>query len=106
MKSAIILRHRKENLKKCSLRGLETREDLLFLTYPKDHLPDLSNFVLLDKDAKYELSHKDSNKGIFLIDSTWNYLEKILKIVPKEIERRKRSEERRVGKECRSRWSP
>jgi pre-rRNA-processing protein TSR3 len=29
----IILRHRRENLKKCSLRGLECRPDCLFFTY-------------------------------------------------------------------------
>ena len=30
----------------------------------------------------------------------------ILSYLPKDIETMKRSEERRVGKECRSRWSP
>ena len=34
----VILRHRKENLKKCSLRGLEERPDIHFFTYPKDIL--------------------------------------------------------------------
>ena len=68
----IILRHRKENLKKCSLRGLETREDLLFFTYPKDSLPDLSGYLLLTLDAPM-LTEADRDKGLFLIDGTWKY---------------------------------
>jgi pre-rRNA-processing protein TSR3 len=87
MYPTIILRHRKENLKKCSLRGLEKRKDIIFYTYPKDSLPDMSNYVLLKMDAP-ELSEKDSEKGLFLIDSTWMYLSKILKIVPNNMERR------------------
>jgi len=87
MHPTIIIRHRKENLKKCSLRGLEKREDHLFFTYPKDQLPDLSNYILLKMDAP-PLSSEDQNKDILLIDSTWKYLEKILKIIPKNIESR------------------
>lgn len=70
----LILRHRKENLKKCSLHGLETREDLRFFTYPKDQLPDLSAYILLTLDAPV-LSEEDSDKGLFLIDGTWKYAE-------------------------------
>ncbi|MBN2479706.1 MAG: hypothetical protein JXA94_05715 [Parachlamydiales bacterium] len=82
----IILRHKKENLKKCSLKGLENRSDIIFYTYPKDTLPDLSkNYILLNTEGE-EFSEKDSDKGIFLIDSTWKYLEKILKIIPQNIE--------------------
>lgn len=68
----IILRHRKENLKKCSLRGLENRNDMQFFTYPKDCLPPLSNYILLDMNAPI-LSVSDKPFGIFLIDGTWNY---------------------------------
>ncbi len=67
-----ILRHRKENLKKCSLRGLERREDVLFFTYPKDVLPDLSNHILLTLDAP-PLTSADADRGLFVIDGTWNY---------------------------------
>ncbi len=68
----IILRHRKENLKKCSLRGLETRPDIRFFKYPKNSLPPLTNYFLLDLDGP-PLTKADSHLGIFLIDSTWNY---------------------------------
>jgi pre-rRNA-processing protein TSR3 len=71
----IILRHRKENLKKCSLRGLEGRNDLLFYTYPSTMPSSLDNYVILhldNKDTK-ELSIQDKDYGLFLLDSTWNY---------------------------------
>ncbi len=77
----IILRHRKENLKKCSLRGLEEREDLIFLRYPRETLPNLENYVILTMDAP-ELSCDDQDKGLFLVDGTWNYAEKMLKNIP------------------------
>ncbi len=70
----IILRHRKENLKKCSLRGLEERPDFQFFTYPNDKLPDLSGYFLLTLNAPV-LEESDRNLGIFLIDGTWNYAE-------------------------------
>ena len=66
----IILRHRRENLKKCSLQGLENRSDLIFLTYPIDLLPDLSNYLLLKVGAP-PLSSLDANRGLFIIDGTW-----------------------------------
>src|ERR1700730_14800477 len=72
----IILRHRKENLRKCSLRGLEHREDIHFFTYPKDSLPDLSRHLLLTMNAP-ELSRSDEGHGLFLIDATWKHAETI-----------------------------
>ncbi len=68
----IILRHRRENLKKCSLKGLEKRPDCRFFTYPKEQLPPLSGYVLLALDAPL-LSEADQNKGVFIIDGTWRY---------------------------------
>ena len=78
----IILRHRKENLKKCSLTGLENRDDLEFYTYPlKTPLPDLSNYVMLDFKGP-ELSLDDAHLGIFLLDSTWKYEKVMRKAIP------------------------
>lgn len=73
-KKTIIVRHKKENLKKCSLRGLESREDLLFLKYPNTELPDLNGYILLSFDAPL-LSKEDHQRGLLLIDSTWRYAE-------------------------------
>ena len=83
----IILRHRKENLKKCSLSGLEDREDFLFYTYPKDTLPLLSNYIFLHMDGPC-LSSKDSEKGLILLDSTWKYAERMEKTLPSRITKR------------------
>ena len=47
----VIIRHRLENLKKCSLRGLENRTDFIFLTYPYYTLPDLQSYIVLTLDA-------------------------------------------------------
>jgi pre-rRNA-processing protein TSR3 len=78
----IILRHRRENLKKCSLRGLEGREDLIFLTYPlKEPLPNLSCYVVLTMEAPI-LSQKEAFQGIFLMDGTWRLAEKMYKTLP------------------------
>jgi pre-rRNA-processing protein TSR3 len=77
----VILRHRRENLKKCSLRGLETREDMRFYSYPTSILPDLTSYVLLGMDAPV-LSKQESAKGIFLIDATWRYASQMLKQIP------------------------
>ncbi len=70
----VILRHRRENLKKCSLRGLESRPDFLFFTYPNAALPDLSGYILLTLDAP-PLVAEDAQKGIFLLDATWRHAE-------------------------------
>lgn len=76
----IILRHRKENLKKCSLRGLENRKDFSFFTYPKDNLPELDSYVILALGHE-ELTIKDSHFGLLLIDSTWRYAPKMLESI-------------------------
>jgi pre-rRNA-processing protein TSR3 len=79
----IIFRHRRENLKKCSLSGLEKKEGLLFFTYPKDPLPLVSDYILLQIDAP-PLSKSDDHLGLFLIDGTWRLAEKITRQLPKE----------------------
>lgn len=84
----IIIRHKKENLKKCSLRGLEKRNDLIFFKYPFEIEVDFSNCVLLNMDSNKIISKEDKDKKIVLIDSTWRYLDKILKVFPNDIETR------------------
>lgn len=81
MKPAVVIRHRKENLKKCSLRGLENRDDFLFYTYPKDQIPSLENYVLLSFDGE-PLTEKDQDKGIVIIDGTWKLAGAIYKNTP------------------------
>ncbi len=66
----IIIRHRRENLKKCSLLGLEKRSDMLFLSYPNPQLPSLSSYILLKVGAP-PLSIQDKDSGLILLDATW-----------------------------------
>lgn len=74
----IVWRHRRENLKKCSLRGLESRLDFKFFSYPNEMLPDLTNYIMLKLDAP-PLSPADHGKGLFIVDATWRYAEKMVK---------------------------
>lgn len=81
-RKTVIIRHRRENLKKCSLRGLEGRPDLLFFTYPlKTLLPDLTHYVLLSMEGPV-LSKEERDAGILLIDGTWVYAAKMEKNLP------------------------
>lgn len=80
----IILRHRRENLKKCSLSGLEAREDMCFFTYPKESLPDVTGYVLLALGAPI-LSKADAGQGLLLIDATWRYAAQMRRVVPEGI---------------------
>lgn len=78
--SVVILRHRRENLKKCSLRGLESKSDFQFLTYPKCELPSLEGYILLSLDGR-PLSKDDAGRGLLILDGTWRYAEKMEKYV-------------------------
>lgn len=69
----IVVRHRKENLKKCSLSGLEKRFDFLFFSYPLKEVPPFSDYILLSVEAEEELSPVDSFKGLLILDATWRY---------------------------------
>ncbi|MFC2049110.1 ribosome biogenesis domain-containing protein [Chlamydiota bacterium] len=88
----IVIRHRKENLKKCSLRGLETRSDFLFFRYPlHEGLPALENYILLSLDTTEELSAEDGSAGLLVLDATWRYAQKMEQqmILPREIRKRR-----------------
>ena len=78
----IVIRHRKERLSKCSLRGLEERDDCTFYTYPLKEVPPLEGYVCLSVDGDKELSEKDRDFGLLLLDGTWAYAEKMEKILP------------------------
>ena len=75
-----IIRHRRENLKKCSLRGLEGQNGYLFLNYPdcKECLPNFTSFVVLDLEGE-PLSKMDAERGLVLLDATWRLAEKMTK---------------------------
>ncbi|MGD2170363.1 MAG: hypothetical protein PVI40_09000 [Chlamydiota bacterium] len=84
----VIIRHRKENLKKCSLRGLEKKENFLFFTYPlKNPLPNLNNYICLSMEGP-PLTSEDNDKGLILLDGTWTLAQKMEKQIPPGIEKR------------------
>ncbi|MBS3903382.1 MAG: DTW domain-containing protein [Anaplasmataceae bacterium] len=68
-------------MKKCSLRGLEIREDFRFISYPCTTWPLLSGYCLLTLDAP-PLTEEDAHLGLFLIDGTWRYAETMLRSIP------------------------
>lgn len=74
----VVIRHRLENLKKCSLRGLETRPDFAFLTYPYQTLPDLPHYIVLTLDAP-PLTEEDAPHGLLILDATWRYALKMFR---------------------------
>lgn len=86
----VVLRHRRENLKKCSLTGLENRGDFKFYTYPIHDVPELKPYVILSFDGPL-LSSADQGKGLFILDATWRYAEKMYNSVPFANQMEKRS---------------
>ncbi len=83
----LILRHARENLKKCSLSGLEGRGGLCFYTYPRDLLPDIAGYLLLKVGAE-PLTIADAERGLFLIDGTWRLAQLMEKQLPCVLETR------------------
>lgn len=69
----IVIRHKKENLKKCSLSGLEKRPDFLFFRYPLVTPPPCDGYILLSLEASQELSSEDHDYGLLILDATWRY---------------------------------
>lgn len=87
MSPVFILRHRRENLKKCSLSGLEKRDGLIFSTYPTDPWPDLSGCLLLKVGAP-PLTNADRDRPLLLIDGTWRLAQIMEKNLPCRLEER------------------
>ncbi len=84
MAPTIILRHRKENLKKCSLTPLQERDDLDFFTYPAglDRLELTPGTVVLVVGA--EPLPAGDLAPLLLIDGTWRLAEIMLRQVQRK----------------------
>ena len=74
--TTIIIRHPRERLTKCSLRGLETRDDLRFVTFERQATPDLGGRIRLCLNAP-PLTLDDADDGLVLVDATWRLAERI-----------------------------
>ena len=68
----VIVRHPKENPRKCSILPLRGRPDLIFLTYPVREPPPLAGYVRLAADGP-ELSAADADQGLLLLDGSWRW---------------------------------
>jgi pre-rRNA-processing protein TSR3 len=78
-----VIRHRLENLKKCSLRGLESRPDFRFYPYPLSAFPPIEHYIILTIEAP-PLSEEDASHGLLILDATWRYAAKMLEAVQRQ----------------------
>lgn len=72
----IVIRHRKENLKKCSLRYLQRDPNVEFLTYPLKHPRCFERCLRLRVDAP-PLTYADRHSSLLLLDATWALADKM-----------------------------
>lgn len=70
----VIIRHPRENPRKCSVLPLKGRPDLLFLNYPAARHPPLDGYIRLAADGP-ELSSADAGHGLLILDGSWRWAE-------------------------------
>jgi pre-rRNA-processing protein TSR3 len=68
----LIVRHPKENPRKCSILPLRGRPDILLLRHPVGERPSLDGYVRLAAEGP-ELSAADADCGILLLDGSWRW---------------------------------
>jgi pre-rRNA-processing protein TSR3 len=68
----IIVRHPKENPRKCSILPLRERPDIILLGYPVKSPPPLEGYVRLAAEGP-ELSRADGAAGLLLLDGSWRW---------------------------------
>ncbi len=68
----VIVRHPKENPRKCSILPLRGRADLVFLTHPVRQRPPLAGYVRLAAEGP-ELSRADADCGLLVLDGSWRW---------------------------------
>jgi pre-rRNA-processing protein TSR3 len=73
-----IVRHPKENTRKCSVWPLRERADLVFLTYPVKQAINLEGYIRLAAEGP-ELSEADREAGVLLLDGSWRWAEAMTK---------------------------
>ena len=66
----VIVRHPRENPRKCSVLPLRGRPDLVFVPYPGRQRPPLDGYVRLAAEGP-ELSASDAASGVLLLDGSW-----------------------------------
>jgi pre-rRNA-processing protein TSR3 len=66
----VIVRHKKENPRKCSVLPLKGRPDVRFFSHPVRVMPDLSGYIRLAAEGP-PLTAADAAAGILLLDGSW-----------------------------------
>lgn len=74
----IIVVHRRENRKKCSVEPLRERDEFIFWTYPDDGPESLNGYFRLGIGGPI-LSNADHDCGLLVIDGTWRLAERMEK---------------------------
>src|SRR4051812_30919673 len=72
----VIVRHPRENPRKCSVLPLRGRPDLVFLPYPADPPAGLAGYVRLAAEGP-ALSAADAPAGLLLLDGSWRWAGKM-----------------------------
>jgi pre-rRNA-processing protein TSR3 len=72
----VIVRHTRENPRKCSVLPLRDRADVILLNYPLTDRPPLESYVRLAADGP-ELSPADAESGLLLLDGSWRWAGKM-----------------------------
>jgi len=68
----VIVRHARENPRKCTIYPLRGRPDMLFCGYPVRQRPPLEGYIRLAADGP-ELSAADATSGLLLLDGSWRW---------------------------------
>src|SRR5271165_5903038 len=68
----LIVRHRKENPKKCTILPLRGRPDVVLVSYPLRERPALDGYLRLAADGP-PLSPGDAACGLLLLDGSWRW---------------------------------
>lgn len=74
----VIVVHRRENPKKCSVAPLEGREGFVFWRYPFATREPLPGYVQLGMNGPL-LSEADADAGLLVLDATWRLAERMHK---------------------------
>jgi pre-rRNA-processing protein TSR3 len=73
----IIVRHPRENPKKCSILPLQGRDDVRILTYPLSDPPSFAGYIRLAAEGP-ALGDADRAAGILLLDGSWRSAGKMI----------------------------
>jgi pre-rRNA-processing protein TSR3 len=76
----LIIRHPKENPKKCSILPLKGRPDLRFFVHPVKNLPPLDGYIMLAA-AGPPLTAADAGCGVLLLDGSWRRAREMVRAV-------------------------